>query len=181
MSGFGGRGGGGGFGGQQRRNDDYDEGSEDMFVPADDCGRIIGRGGNKIRDLQDQSGCRIKVLRDDEGNGTRRVELRGSADAMAEARGMINQILEGGDDRDNFSGGRGGEGAKEVMQIDSSFVGRVIGKGGSRVRELQDETGCRINVSRDGHGAYTDVELIGSGSAIAKARQAIDDITSQVY
>lgn len=42
MSGFGGRGGGGGFGGQQRRNDDYDEGSEDMFVPADDCGRIIG-------------------------------------------------------------------------------------------------------------------------------------------
>jgi len=68
------------------------------------------------------------------------------------------------------------------MQVDSSFVGRIIGKRGSRVRELQEETGCRINVSRDG-GNYgtTDVELIGNRGAIARAKEAITEIISQSY
>jgi len=105
----------------------------------------------------------------------------GSDVCIEEARNLINQILEGGDDRDRRGGGGDRGGSKEVIQIDSSFVGRVIGKQGSRVRELQDETGCRINVSRDAHGTHTDVELIGSRGAIQAAREAIDYITSQVY
>ena len=193
MSGFGNRSSGFGRG---RGGDEYRDGmcTYNMFVPAGDCGKIIGHQGTKIHELQDQSRCRIKVSRDDEGDGTRRVELSGSDDAIAEAKELINQILES-DDRggarqsyDGVSGGGGGGGgggsgsSKEVIQIDSSFVGRIIGKGGSRVHELQDDTGCRINVSCDG-GNYgqTDVELIGSRFAIQRAREAIDEITSQAY
>jgi len=189
------------FGGSYGQKRDDDEQTDDMFIPAGDCGKIIGRGGSKIRELQDHTNCRIKVDRDDTGDGTRRVELKGDVDAIKNARMEINKILEGGDDRGSGGrqsygqqrgygggggGGRGGGGFgggdKEVMQIDSSFVGRIIGKGGSRVRELQDETGCRINVSRDG-GQYgqTDVELIGDRNAIARARDAIDDICNQAY
>ena len=160
-----------------------------MFVPAGDCGKIIGRGGSKIREMQDRTGCKINVCRDEEGNGTRRVELSGTDDAVERAKDMINQIMEGGGDdrggrRQNYgsSYGGGGSGSKDIINIDSSFVGRIIGKGGSRIRELQDETGCRINVSRDG-GRYgqTEVELIGSWSAIQQAKDRIDDITSQAY
>ena len=32
-----------------------------VFVPSNLCGRIIGKGGSKIRELQDQTGCRINV------------------------------------------------------------------------------------------------------------------------
>lgn len=142
------------------------------------------------------------MSRDDEGDGTRRVELTGSGEAIAQAKEMIKSILEGGDDRgqqrqsygqqrggggygggggfgggNSYGSGGGGGGSKEVMQIDSSFVGRIIGKGGSRIRELQDETGCRINVSRDGgSGGQTDVELIGDRLSIGRARDAIDEI-----
>ena len=38
-----------------------------------------------------------QVSRDDEGDGTRRVELSGSDDAIAEAKELINQILESDD------------------------------------------------------------------------------------
>lgn len=158
-----------------------------MFVPAGDCGKIIGRGGSKIRELQESSGARIKVSRDDEGDGTRRVELSGSESAVAEAERLINDILENGDERaprqqQSYGNGGGSGGSREVIQIDSSYVGRLIGKGGSKVRELQDESGCRINVSRDGGSCgRTDVELIGSRSAIDRAKYAIDSITSQIY
>jgi len=198
------------FGGYQRRDDDTgNEQKADMYVPAGDCGKIIGRGGSKIRELQDQTNCKIKVDRDDTGDGTRRVELRGDENAIADAREQINMILAGGgDDRGGrqsygqqrggggggYGGGRGGGGGgggfgggfgggdKEVMQIDTSFVGRIIGKGGSRVRELQEDTGCRINVSRDG-GQYgqTDVELVGDRNAINRAKDAIEDICNQAY
>ena len=39
----------------------------------------------------------VQVSRDDEGDGTRRVELSGSDDAIAEAKELINQILESDD------------------------------------------------------------------------------------
>ena len=41
--------------------------------------------------------CFEQVSRDDEGDGTRRVELSGSDDAIAEAKDLINQILESDD------------------------------------------------------------------------------------
>ncbi|XP_076462155.1 far upstream element-binding protein 1-like isoform X2 [Babylonia areolata] len=190
MSGFGSR--SGSYG--RSRDDDYGGGSPvKMFVPAGECGKIIGRGGSKIRELQEQTGCKIAVSRDDEGNGTRRVELTGSDDAVDLAMDIINQIMESGDDRggrrQTYGGGSygagagaGGGGSKDIIQVDTSFVGRIIGKGGSRIRELQDETGCRINVSRDG-GNYgqTEVELVGSRSSIQHAKQRIDDITQQAY
>ncbi|KAK8776437.1 hypothetical protein V5799_030220 [Amblyomma americanum] len=40
-----------------------------MVVPPKDIGNIIGKGGSKIRQLQDSSGARIRVLRD-EGDGS---------------------------------------------------------------------------------------------------------------
>ena len=43
------------------------------------------------------------------------------------------------------SGGDGGENSV-TMQVDSGSVGRIIGKGGSRIRELQEDSGCKINV-----------------------------------
>ncbi|KAL8598961.1 hypothetical protein ACOMHN_006771 [Nucella lapillus] len=193
MSGYGRSGGGSS---RSRGGDDFgEESSDEMFVPARDCGKIIGRGGGKIRDLQDQSKCRIKVCRDDEGDGTRRVELSGSDYAIDLAKELITQLLEAGDDRgpprqqqqqSYGSGGGGGAGgagsSKEVMQVDSSFVGRIIGKGGSRVRELQEDTGCRINVSRDGGNyGHTDIELIGTSGQIQRAKDAIDDLVNQSY
>ena len=159
-----------------------------MYVPARYCGKIIGRGGSKVRELQDDSGCRIKVNRDDEGDGTRRVELSGPPDEIDRAKYMIQNLLESNDrdrkpQRQSYGGCGGGGlggGSKEVIQVDSNYVGRIIGKGGSRVRELQDETGCRINVLRSG-GSYgqTEVELVGSQSQIQWAKDAIDDIVSQ--
>jgi len=214
--GFGGRdrGGGGGGGGE----------SEVMMVDSRSVGRIIGRGGSKIRDLQDESGAKIQVARDDDGSGQKSVEISGSADEIACARRLIDDCLNsdyggggrgggggfgggrrdddwggrrGGDrdggygrrdggyggDRRGGGGGRGGGfgggfggGETETIHVESSEVGRIIGRGGSRIREMEEGSQCRIKVSRDGDSrGLSSVDLTGSRDAIAAAKSMISE------
>ncbi|XP_038056839.1 probable ATP-dependent RNA helicase DDX43 isoform X2 [Patiria miniata] len=67
---------------------------ETVSVGSNDVGKIIGRQGSKIRELQDDSGARIKVPRDQENDdGTVPVELRGTEEAIEKARQMIEELL----------------------------------------------------------------------------------------
>jgi len=70
-------------------------------------------------------------------------------------------------------GGRGGGGGdSEVMQVESRNVGRIIGRGGSKIRELQDDSGAKIQVSReeDEYGMKS-VEISGSSDEVATAKK----------
>ena len=65
-----------------------------MNVPAGDVRKLIGRGGSMIRELQDNSGARINIQKDAEGD-TVEVELKGSTDSTAKAKEAIQQVLAG--------------------------------------------------------------------------------------
>jgi len=78
----------------------------------------------------------------------------------------------------NMSWGGGGE--TMTMEIPSDKVGRVIGKGGSRIRELSETSGCRININKDQQGGETtQVELTGDPEAQNRAKQMIEDVCSE--
>lgn len=68
------------------------------------------------------------------------------------------------------------------MRIDvpNSYLGRIIGRGGSRIRELQDDSGARINILKnESDGTNTPVELQGSESCQETAKRLIDDILNE--
>jgi len=85
----------------------------EMTVPRNQVGRIIGRGGSRIRQLQDDSGCRINIRKDEMGDETT-VELSGSDECQFHAKQMIEEICNeqsypsGGGDRRGGGGGRQG-------------------------------------------------------------------------
>lgn len=63
-----------------------------LIVPSSSIGKIIGRGGEMIRDLQTRSKCKIQV--DHSGEGvvdptTRQVIVTGTVDAVVKAEEMI--------------------------------------------------------------------------------------------
>ncbi|XP_064485245.1 probable ATP-dependent RNA helicase DDX43 [Ornithodoros turicata] len=67
-------------------------------VPSKDVGRIIGKGGSKIRELEEASGARIRVMRDDEDGASddpyeARVQLRGSSEAREKAKQIIEDFI----------------------------------------------------------------------------------------
>lgn len=65
------------------------------MVPAKDIARIIGRGGSRIRELQDSSGARIWIKKDDGDNNyfETKVEVSGPEEARRKARELIDAIV----------------------------------------------------------------------------------------
>ncbi|KAI0391005.1 hypothetical protein F5Y17DRAFT_33555 [Xylariaceae sp. FL0594] len=168
-----------------------------IMVPDRTVGLIIGRGGETIRDLQERSGCHINIVGESKSvNGLRPVNLIGPHKAAAQAKELILEIVDS-DTRngnqpaesakpsrpprnDNYgrdSGPAGNDKMNDAIYVPSEAVGMIIGKGGETIREMQNVTGCKINVSQSSGPGETEREigLVGSRDAIARAKRAIED------
>lgn len=171
------------------------EDSMQIMVPDRTVGLIIGRGGETIRDLQERSGCHVNIVGEQKSiNGLRPVNLIGSRDAAQRAKEMILEIVESdskgatakvshvhasGNRDSGRDGGFGGSGEKitDAIYVPSEAVGMIIGKGGETIKDMQNTTGCKINVSpSSGPGEQErEIGLVGSHEAIAAAKAAIED------
>ncbi|XP_043251393.1 probable ATP-dependent RNA helicase DDX43 [Colletes gigas] len=65
---------------------------------------------------------------------------------------------------------------KFIINIDSDKVGKLIGKSGSNIRELQDKTSTRIHVNRSSGNSTTAVTIVGSKEAQEQAKQLIEEL-----
>ncbi|KAK0667668.1 hypothetical protein QBC41DRAFT_134147 [Cercophora samala] len=161
-----------------------------IMVPDRTVGLIIGRGGETIRDLQERSGCHINIVSENKSvNGLRPVNLIGTPAATKNAKELILEIVEsdsrnagsggGGNARpprnDGGYGGGGQDKINDAIYVPSDAVGMIIGKGGETIREMQNTTGCKINVSQASGNGDTEREigLVGSRDSIERAKVAI--------
>ncbi|KAM6956548.1 putative ATP-dependent RNA helicase DDX43 [Aplochiton taeniatus] len=63
-----------------------------------------------------------------------------------------------------------------TFNIENSLIGRVIGRGGTKIRELEETTGARIKIN---NGDYEgEVVLFGSPDVQQKAREMIEELVS---
>ncbi|EXJ89470.1 hypothetical protein A1O3_02537 [Capronia epimyces CBS 606.96] len=151
-----------------------------MMVPDRTVGLIIGRGGETIRDLQDRSGCHINIVGENKSvNGLRPVNLIGSLSAQQYARDLILEIVESDQkgisvkdlhrEREDPNGK-----VNDSIVVPGDAVGMIIGKGGESIRDMQNQTGCKINVSpATGRDVEREIGLIGSRHAVDAAKRAI--------
>ena len=161
-------------------------------VPSKTVGLIIGKGGESIKNIQDRSHCHVNIMTEDQNvNGMRPVHLLGTPSQQAAARDIIMDIVHTDAKtlphdmaamRDGVNstalGNKNANGEKMTVNVSvpSEAVGMIIGKGGEAVREMQDHTNCKINVSQpSGRDIEREIELIGSRSAIQQARNAINE------
>lgn len=168
------------------------EDSMQIMVPDRTVGLIIGRGGETIRDLQERSGCHVNIVGEQKSvNGLRPVNLIGSRESAAKAKDLIMEIVEsdskgisskdrGLSQRDpgrDASFGGGGDKVNDSIFVPSEAVGMIIGKGGETIKDMQNTTGCKINVSQSSGPGETEREigLVGSRDAIERAKRAIED------
>jgi rRNA processing protein Krr1/Pno1 len=110
-------------------------------------GRIIGRGGCAVRDLELRHGVKIQLAK-----GEGRLTLAGvDPDAVARAEAEIRGICAAYLAEISIPGG-GADGAtgtvSETISIDVRAEGRVIGAGGAVVRDVEARTGARVRVNK---------------------------------
>ncbi|KAM4771056.1 putative ATP-dependent RNA helicase DDX43 [Rhinophrynus dorsalis] len=63
------------------------------------------------------------------------------------------------------------------FRLDSSVIGQVIGRGGSKIKELEELSGCRIKIEKADYDS--EVKLFGSSEQQNKAKSMIDDIVKR--
>lgn len=154
--------------------------SQQIMVPDRTVGLIIGRGGETIRDLQERSGCHVNIVSENKSvGGYRPVNLIGSAASQRHAKDLILEIVESDqkgisikelhskrDDPNNK--------INDSIMVPGDAVGMIIGKGGETIREMQDRTSCKINVTpASGRDIEREIGLIGTRNAIEAAKRAI--------
>ena len=144
--GGGARGAGGGSGGASQGGTGQVEMPVDLA--HDQIGRVIGRGGETIRRLSEESGARLQIERDRE-----RVMIRGTQDQCVRAKELVLDILNDpnppGAPAHSGGASQGGSAyAKHVMPA-NGCEGKIIGKGGESIRELCQRSGARIQIDKD--------------------------------
>ena len=162
--------------------------SEQVMVPDNMVGLIIGRGGEQITKLQAESGCKIQMAQDSQGLPHRLCTLTGTAESIGVARSMIDQIIANEGNRGprgmggnmGMQGGGGGGGNFEMM-IPGHLVARVIGKGGEVIKALQEETGAKIVIIQDSKefAAEKLLKITGPPDKVEFARMRVDQVIAE--
>jgi len=178
-----------------RENNDRDrsygsgESVIEVWVPESKCGMIIGRQGSKISEIQAKTRTRLDVNskeRNDDGmcliliSGVQREQCE-------EAKAIVMDIV---NDDDREGGGRVDRGRREPeddgrgsmdIWVETSSLGRLIGKGGSKIKEIEGNYHVKIDVKKDHQeGNETKVILIGTKRDVLATRDHIYDIVDEV-
>ncbi|XP_030603346.1 putative ATP-dependent RNA helicase DDX43 isoform X2 [Archocentrus centrarchus] len=64
-----------------------------------------------------------------------------------------------------------------IIMVESASVGRIIGRGGATVRQLQERSGARIKINKGGY--ENEVVIFGSSAAQQKAKEMIEDLVAE--
>lgn len=62
------------------------------------------------------------------------------------------------------------------MRIPTSLLGRIIGKGGQKIKEIEQKTDSRVKISDDQTEDETTLTLLGSERARLEAKQVIEEL-----
>ncbi|KAH7835461.1 hypothetical protein Vadar_026277 [Vaccinium darrowii] len=169
----------------------YAGSSKKIEIPNGRVGVIIGKAGETIKYLQLQSGAKIQVTRDMEADlncPTRPVELTGTAEQIAKAEQLIQEVLSeaeaGGSGLVNrrVPGQQSGE--QYVTKIPNNKVGLVIGKGGETIKNMQATSGARIQViplhlPPGDTSTERTLQIDGTNDQIETAKQLVNEVISQ--
>eukprot|EP00054_Salpingoeca_dolichothecata_P003552 m.27419 g.27419 ORF g.27419 m.27419 type:complete len:585 (+) comp13946_c1_seq1:210-1964(+) len=128
-----------------------------VYVPDSLVGSIIGRGGANIKDIMHQSGAQVRVLKlpddephsqDDVGDIERQIIVTGHSDAQFKAQQLIyHKLQEAAMATANMGfGGHLEPTLKVDISVPSALVGRIIGKGGARIKEIHRLSGAMLKV-----------------------------------
>ncbi|XP_047524989.1 insulin-like growth factor 2 mRNA-binding protein 1 isoform X3 [Pieris napi] len=186
-----------GQGGAQQGAGDSQE-TTYLYIPNNAVGAIIGTKGSHIRNIIRFSNASVKIapLEQDKGEGNagagaaaaaaaqqeRKVTIVGSPEAQWKAQYLIFEKMR----EEGFMSGSDDVRLTVEIVVASSQVGRIIGKGGQNVRELQRVTGSVIKLPEQAQPAAaiaqdheTTVHIVGPFYSVQSAQRRIRAMVAQ--
>jgi far upstream element-binding protein len=182
------------YGGRGDRSPPPNDNSEVILIDSSLVGLVIGRQGESLRRIEQESGTRIQFITSANSGPQRECRITGSPGARITAKREINRIIEENGGNPARETGRNsrtssvkpgqqqpalrdGEQSSQIM-IPDRTVGLIIGRGGETIRDLQERSGCHVNIVGENKSlnGLRPVNLIGSPTAAAMAKELIMEI-----
>jgi len=135
------------------------------LIVTQDASIIIGKGGSHVNEIREKSGARVMVSESIPGNPERILNVSGPLDAVSKAFGLIVRRIN--DEPFDVPSVPGSRAVTIKFMIPNSRMGSVIGKQGSKIKEIQDASGARLNASEGMLPGSTERVLSVSGVADA--------------
>jgi len=137
--------------------------TESLMVPATLVGKLIGRGGETIRQLQQSTATNIQIDHASQGP-ERKITITGSnAESVAKAKSAILTV----DSSDS----------SKTVECPQSLVGKIIGRGGETIRALQSASGARISVNQDfPPDVPREVVITGKAESVERAELMVNEL-----
>lgn len=172
-----------------------DSNTEVITVESSAVGLIIGRAGENMRRIEQESGARVQFISGPENSGPlRQCKVTGTPRQRADAKSEIFRVAQDNpkasqpppmahvpmpiaDDNANQPALREGEKSIQIMVPDRT-VGLIIGRGGETIRDLQERSGCHVNIVGENKSinGLRPVNLIGTREAAARAKDLIMEV-----
>ncbi|XP_019902581.2 probable ATP-dependent RNA helicase DDX43 isoform X2 [Esox lucius] len=125
-----------------------------------------GGGFEAPRGIADRNSSQFQKWRGNDGGNGRVVSRSGCGNTRVCARGGRGGVA----DRSGFT-------LPVTFTVDNTSIGRVIGRGGAKIRELEETSGARIKINK---GDYEgEVHIFGSSEEQQKAREMIEQLVAR--
>lgn len=144
-----------------------------ILMAQKEVGGIIGKGGATIKSFREESGAHINIS--DGSTPERVVAINGTLDAVVKAFSLITEKIE--EEIVNNSRSYGSGQVSVRLVVPSSQCGAIIGKGGSKVKEIREISGASVQVAGEMLPGSTErtVALLGSAESLTRC---IEELTA---
>ncbi|KAK6206071.1 PAB1 binding protein [Pestalotiopsis sp. IQ-011] len=134
-------------------------------ISSPEAATIIGKGGENVSNIRKQSGAKCTVSDYQKGAVERILTVSGVVDAVAKAFGLIIRTL----NNEPLTESSTAQSKTYPLRllIPHVLIGSIIGKGGVRIREIQEASGARLNASDSCLPLSTERSLVVMGVADA--------------
>ncbi|KAG5933317.1 hypothetical protein E4U53_001043 [Claviceps sorghi] len=114
-------------------------------ISSPEAATIIGKGGENVSNIRKMSNAKCTVSDYQKGAVERILTVSGIVDAVAKAFGLIIRTL----NNEPLSEASTASSKTYPLRllIPHILIGSIIGKGGARIREIQEASGARLNAS----------------------------------
>ncbi|OLN88743.1 PAB1-binding protein 2 [Colletotrichum chlorophyti] len=134
-------------------------------ISSPEAATVIGKGGENVSNIRKMSGAKCTVSDYQKGAVERILTVSGVVDAAAKAFGLIIRTL----NNEPLAEPSSAQSKTYPLRllIPHILIGSIIGKGGARIREIQEASGARLNASDSCLPLSTERSLVVMGVADA--------------
>lgn len=152
-----------------------------MLIPARIAGIVIGKGGSNISKLQEESNCRVRISKTYElfpGTDERVCLINGEIQGIMQVYDRVQDTFKARPDA--FNADLPSDRINEVqILVPNTTAGLLIGRAGSNIRQINQETGSKIVISQRVEGVPERLVIISS-SADSSRRLAFGHVISKI-